>query len=386
MPHPTRVQLASHMDLDPQWAYFDHAAVSPLPVPTREALISWATNVSHKGCIEWPHWRKKLEDLRFTASELLGSLPSEIALVRSTTEGINFVVEGYPWKPGDNVVLPENEFASNLLPWLNLKSRDVDVRLVKVHEGRLNPADIDAACDSHTRIVSASWVSFSSGYRIDPAQLAEIAHQHGALFFLDAIQGLGMFPLNVHDCDIDFLAADGHKWLLGPEGAGIFYLKHHLLDLLKPLGIGWNSIQSSGSFDTPELILKTNADRYEGGTFNMPGFQALNASLHLFQDLGIDNISHALREVTQELVEILLTLGGDITADRSDAHWSGIVPVKFPHKPSMEVKHKLFERQIQNSVRMGCLRFSPHAYTPHTSLTQLNSALRKILSDHSASH
>ena len=139
----------------------------------------------------------------------------EIALVPNTAAGINLVAEGFPWQPGDNVVLPENEFPSNQYPWINMADRGVEVRHVKIEQGRVELDRLAAACDRRTRIVSVSWVAYASGWRQDLDRLVEMVHAHGALLFLDAVQGLGVFPIDVARTPVDFLAAGGHKWLLG---------------------------------------------------------------------------------------------------------------------------------------------------------------------------
>ena len=159
-----------------------------------------------------------MEDVRRLGAQLVGADPTEIALVRNTTEGITLVAEGYRWRPGDNVVTLDNEFPSNLYPWMNLAERGVETRRVVTDNGRVDLDRIRDACDARTRIVSVSWVGYASGWRSNLDDLAEVAHRRGALLFVDAIQGLGVFPLDVSQTPLDFLAADGHKWLLGPEG------------------------------------------------------------------------------------------------------------------------------------------------------------------------
>ena len=167
---------------------------------------------------------------------MINADPDEIAFIGNTTAGIGLVAEGFPWSDGDNVVTLANEFPSNLYPWMNLSTRGVETRRVQVDNGIPDLNQLDAACDQRTRIITVSWVGYASGYRLHVADVAEIARKHNALFFLDAIQGLGVFPLDVHAAGVDFLAADGHKWLIGPEGAGITFIAKKHLDLLRPLG------------------------------------------------------------------------------------------------------------------------------------------------------
>ncbi len=207
------------MPVTQRWAYFDHAAVAPLPEPSRGAMNAQVADQAENGDVNWPEWRKNVERVRKLGAELIGAKPDEVAVIRNTTEGIGLVAEGFPWQAGDNVVVPASEFPSNLYPWKHLASRGVEVRVVDAPNERLTPAMIDAACDSRTRIVALSWVGYATGWRNDPATFAEIAHKHGACFFLDAIQGCGVLPLDVASIGIDFLSADGHKWMLGPEGA-----------------------------------------------------------------------------------------------------------------------------------------------------------------------
>ncbi len=220
-----RHELRRLMPVTQKWAYFDHAAVAPLPEPSRAAMVAQIADQAENGDVNWPEWRKNVERVRTLGAQLIGAKADEIAVIRNTTEGIGLVAEGFPWQPGDNVVVPSSEFPSNLYPWKHLASRGVEVRVVDAPNERLNPDVVDAACDSHTRIVALSWVGYATGWRNDPAIFAEIAHRHGAYFFLDAIQGCGVLPLDVASAGIDFLSADGHKWMLGPEGAGIMFVR-----------------------------------------------------------------------------------------------------------------------------------------------------------------
>eukprot|EP00913_Durusdinium_trenchii_P010910 g10239.t1 len=282
-------------------------------------MNAWADDLAQNGDAEWGHWRKEIERVRDCAARLIGAQPSEIALIRNTTEGVHLVAEGYPWQPGDNVVVPEGEFPTNLYPWLNLAGRDVETRTVPVVDERLDLNRLHEACDERTRIVAASWVGYATGWRNDVAALAEVAHRNGALLFLDAIQGLGVFPLDVEQTPVDFLAADGHKWMLGPEGAGVLFIREEHLSLLRPLGVGWNSVRHADNFSQADLQLKPGADRYEGGSHNAAGTLAFGAALQLLLNFGIEKISHRLLDVTDSLCERLTGLGAQIASCRDTA-------------------------------------------------------------------
>jgi cysteine desulfurase / selenocysteine lyase len=364
------------MPIARQWAYFDHAAVAPLSGPAQTALTQWAEDATVHGSAHYPAWSRHVEHLRTLAARIIGALPEEIALVGNTTAGINLVAEGFPWKPGDNVVTRADEFPSNQYPWLHLADRGVETRRIPTDGGKLDLDRLAAACDDRTRVVSVSWVAFASGWRHDLDQLAELVHRRGALLFLDAIQGLGVFPLDVRRTPVDFLAADGHKWLLGPEGAGVFFTRRQHLDLLRPVGVGWNSVRNDHDFSHIELVFKDTAARYEGGSQNIAGLSALEASLELLGQFGMDAISSRVLEVTDLACQRLAEIGAVILSDRTPPHHSGIVSFELPGRDPHALRQKCFEQKVLLSCRAGRLRISPHAYNNAEDVERLIEALR----------
>ena len=359
-----------------RWAYFDHAAVAPLAGPAQEALVRWAADAAENGATPYAAWMQQLEQLRTLAARLIAAEPQEIALVGNTTEGITLVAEGFPWQPGDNVVTRADEFPSNQYPWLNLADRGVEVRRVAIQG---DDGDLDRladACDDRTRIVTVSWVTYSTGWRHDVDRLAEIAHDHGALLFLDAIQGLGAFPLDVKKTPVDFLAADGHKWMLGPERAGIFFTRREHLDLLRPIGVGWHSVAHSSDFTRIELIFKDSAERFEGGSPNTPGLMGLGASLQLLDRFGIESIARRILQITDLACERLQQIGAVICSDRREAVKSGIVAFELPDRDPQALQQKCLQRDVVLSCRGGRLRISPHAYNDDSDLDRLIDALK----------
>lgn len=360
------------------WAYFDHAAVAPLPERVNEAVVSWAKSMAESGVADWSRWRKTVETARRLAAKLVNAERDEIALVHSTTEGINIVAEGVPWKPGDNIVTLESEFPSNLYPWMNQKDKGVEVRQVAATNERVDLDAIAKACDEKTRIVSVSWVGYATGFRSDLDAIADIAHRKGARLFVDAIQGLGVFPLDVKRTPVDFLSADGHKWLLGPEGAGILYVRKEHLDWLRPVGLGWNSVAHAGNFADTSLNLKPNAGRYEGGTYQMVGLAGLAAALELQAEYGTEAISQRIQDVTDALVEELQAFGAAIASDLDPSHRSGILAFTFSETDPLIIKAKLLEQGVILNCRHGRLRLSPHVYTNREDIEKLTASLRTI--------
>jgi selenocysteine lyase/cysteine desulfurase len=225
-----------------------------------------------------------------------------------------------------------------------------------------------------------SWVGYATGYRHDIARIVELAHERGVLVMLDAIQGVGAFPLDVQKTPVDFLAADGHKWMLGPEGAGIAYIRRENLERLRPIGIGWHSVVHSSEYTRIEFNLKPTSGRYEGGSQNMAGMLALGASLDFLHELGIERVSAAILDITDRACERLREIGAKIVSDRRMEHRSGqqrsgIIAFELADRDPLAVKKHCLTRQVVLSCRSGRLRISPHAYNNEEDVERLVEAL-----------
>jgi selenocysteine lyase/cysteine desulfurase len=357
------------------WAYFDHAAVAPISRPAHEAIARWSAESVENGGMIWAEWAARLGQIRQRAAKMVAAAPEEIAFVRNTTDGIGLVAEGFPWQSGDNVVTLANEFPSNQYPWLNLADRGVEVRRVPVDGPGIDVEQIAAACDQRTRIVAVSWVGYATGWRLNPAELADAVHRRGALLFLDAIQGLGVFPLDAAKSGVDFFAADGHKWMLGPEGAGLLYIRREHLDRLHAIGVGWNSV-AHRDFNHIELNLKDTAERYEGGSPNMPGLIGLGASLDLLCDLGMENVSRQVIAAGDAACERLQAIGAEIKSDRRSDRASGIISFVFPGADAEQMRKYCHDRNVALSCRAGRLRISPHGYNDGGDIDRLVETLQ----------
>lgn len=371
-------EFRSQMPVAERWAYLDHAAVAPIPRPAAEAVARWASEAVAQGEIACPGWYERLKEARVLAASLLGCRPEEVALVANTTHGINIVAFGLDWSPGDNVVFPAHEFPTNQYPWLALQTFGVEPRRVTPRPGQSLISALREACDRKTRLIAVSWVQYSDGYRIDLAELSCLAQEVGALICLDAIQGLGVFPINLRETPIDFLAADGHKWLLGPEGAGIFYVRQDHWDRLRPIGVGWHSVVHAQDFHRIELALKPSAQRFEGGSHNVVGCLALAESLKLLLHFGPERIAARVLELTDYSCERLTELGAVVISDRSPGVKSGIVAFELPGVDPQCVKQKCLEADVVLSVRGGRLRISPHAYNNREDIDRLLSVLAEL--------
>jgi cysteine desulfurase / selenocysteine lyase len=358
-----------------RWAYFDHAAVAPLPRRSADAIRLWADDQATNGVVHWLQWERKLDGLRRDLADLIGASTDEIAFVGSTTHGIGLVAEGFPWCDGDNVVTAEEEYPSNLYPWMNLASRGVTLRTVPSREGRVHVEDLAAAMDSRTRVLTISHVEFASGFRNDLDALGELCQRRGVALFVDAIQGLGPLTIDVTRTPIDFLCADGHKWLLGPEGAGFLYVRKSWIERLRPLGVGWHSVTGSYNSPKPEFTLKPNAQRWEGGSYIMPGLQALAASLRLFHEIGPKAVSDRILDRAEQVREVARSAGWKVYGSERPDDLSGIVPLTKEGVDPDGFARTARDRGIALACRRGRVRISPHVYNNADDLDRLREAL-----------
>jgi selenocysteine lyase/cysteine desulfurase len=362
--------LRNEFPVTRHWAFLDHAAVAAPSERARRTLVEWAGDLAENGVVAEGRWLKRVEETRQRFGRLLNADLLDIAFVKNTSEGIDFVAEGFPWQVGDNVITSADEYPSNLYPWLNLKSRGVEVRCIASRGPRVDLDDLRDAMNGRTRLVSLSFVEYASGFRNDLDAVGELCRQRGVDFFVDAIQGLGVLPLDVRKTPIDFLSADGHKWLLGPEGAGVFWIRRDLVDRLRPISVGWNSVVGAWDFSTIDLTLKPHAGRWENGTLNVGGVAALGASLGLLLEIGIDAIEKRVLELTDYLCERALAAGLEVFSSRRPGDCSGIVSLALAGDVKEWVRRCRAAGIVVNQ-RAGRLRVSPHCYNTHEEIDRL---------------
>lgn len=362
-----------------RWAYFDHAAVAPLPRRSAEKMRAWSEDVERNGVVNWPDWESRVEAIRVDAARWINADPAEIAFVQNTTLGIGLVAEGFPWRDGDNVVTAADEYPSNIYPWENLASRGVSLRKVESREHRIWVEDLLDAMDARTRVLAISHVEFASGFRNDIEALCTACHDRGVALFVDAIQGLGPFVYDVRRTPIDFACADGHKWLLGPEGAGLLYVRRDWIERLRCIGVGWHSVASSYNDPNNRFALKPSAARWEGGTFPMPGIQALGASLNLLHELGAEAVSERILDRAAHVRDRASSAGWTVVDSGRAEDQSSIVVVERAGANPHTVMRAGRERGVALAVRRGRLRISPHVYNNDDDFDRLGELLR----DHS---
>jgi len=338
--------------------YLNHAAVAPLCKRSADAMIRLADDCSQYGSLHYPDWLAAYNGVRAAAARLVSAKPEEIALVKNTSEGIATVAMGLDWKPGDRVVGFHEEFPANLYPWQRLAAQGVETTWLSVYDSLDR---IDEACRG-ARLLSISFVQFLSGYRAPVREIGEICRRRGCIYFVDAIQGLGAFPLDVRQCHIDALAADGHKWLLGPEGCGVLYISHALQERVTPVEFGWTNVAAYADYASRDMRLRPDAGRYECGTLNTIGCFGLRAAIEFLLEVGVEEIGPAVQALGDRIDAGVRAKGYETMRERTPETGAGIVSFRKPAADAVEIVNRLRDRGIAAAPRAGWVRTSPHFY------------------------
>lgn len=372
------MNLENIRDLFPvtkNYNFQNHAGVAPLSRPAAEAMRTYIGELAEEAGIRSGFYRHA-EQVRRSAARLINALPEEVTFIKNTTEGIGWVANGLSWNTGDNVVTTNVEFPANVYPWMGLKGRGVQLKMLPEENGRVPVERMADAIDSRTRVLSVSAVQFASGYRADLASLGKLCKQKGVLFCVDAIQALGAFPIDVKGMYIDFLAADGHKWLCGPEGCGIFYCDSALIGHLKPVIAGWLCMKGALDFGNYKFEFVDDARKFDTGSYNLAGIYGLGASIDMFLEFGVQQVADHVLGLTDRLVAGLREKGYRVVSSRRPGEASGIVAFVSDRNDHERIQqHLQDEHRIVIAVREGRLRASPHVYNTFEEIDQLLEAL-----------
>lgn len=356
-----------------RWAYLDHAHTGVPPTPVLAAMAAAVEQQSLLGSAASDGHEAAIEDVRSQAAALMGVPATDVAFVKNTTEGLGFVASGLEWREGDRVLLPEDEFPSTAYPWLALADRGVVVDRVPVH-------DLPAAVSTGKppTLVATSWVQAGRGYRTDLPALARECHDAGALLVVDAVQGLGVIPADLAAWGVDAAAASAFKWQLGPEGAGVLFVRGELQDRLRVLEPGWNSVAARDHYDDRVLALDSTARRFEGGTLNTSGILGLGAALQLLAAAGVDRIWSHVDALCDRLVAAVTDAGATVVSDRSPAARSAIVSFTVPGHEPAAVKGALRDEGVVVSARAGGVRVAPHGYCTEDDVDRVAAAVGRL--------
>ena len=357
--------------------YLNHAAVSPLPTSTTEAVNAQLMDVAQNGSLNYRSWVAVKERARKRAAELIGARPDQIAFMRNTSDGLSTIANGLGWRAGDNLVTFQYEFPSNIYPWLRIRDvLGVEVRMCEERNGRVDLDELTRLIDKRTRLVAISQVQYASGFRVDLERIGRAARAHDALLVVDAIQAMGVVPTNVEDDLIDVAAAAGHKWLLSPEGVGLLYLSDRARERIEPTLVGWISVPNPEDYTNFEQDWNNGALAWETGTGPASLIHGLEASLRLLIETNVTCIATHLEHLTDHLCQHLKHLNYQLVSSREPAEKSQIVCIRHNAGISpIALYVHLKERNIITAPRGDRLRISPHLYNTVEEIDELIAAL-----------
>lgn len=354
--------------------YLNHAAVAPWPDRSRKAVIEFANENAGLGASHYPEWIPTENRLRENLGLLIDAPVDSIALVKNTSEALSFVAYGLNWKSGDVVVISDQEFPSNRIVWESLSNKGVTVKTVSV-DGDDPEAELIAAIQQSPRLVSISAVQYGTGIAMDLRRIGEACRAHGVLFCVDAIQAVGTGPFSVTDTHADFAMADGHKWLLGPEGLGFFYVRPDVMEQLALSEFGWHMVEHLGDYSRKDWQPATTARRFECGSPNMLAAFAFAASTDLLLEVGLDVIQEKIASNIAYLRSGLEDIGADILTPAHAEGRSGIITFRFSNIDSEKLYRQLMGIGVVCASRGSGIRFAPHF---HTTADVLDDALDAV--------
>ncbi|MFQ5471096.1 MAG: aminotransferase class V-fold PLP-dependent enzyme [Gammaproteobacteria bacterium] len=360
--------------------YLNHAGVSPWPKCTANAIKAFAEENIHHGPVNYKHWLRIELELRERLRELLNA-PSidDIALLKNTSEGLSVVAYGLLWKQGENIVTSNQEFPSNRIVWESLASKGVELRQADLDSGVSPEEALFSLVDEKTRIITISSVQYATGLRMDLKRIGEFCKNKNILFCVDAIQSLGALQMDVQEIDADFVVADGHKWMMGPEGVAVFYTTPESRDRLTLNQFGWHMIERAGDYDTQEWEVARSAKRFECGSPNMLGIFGLNASLSLILETGIDQVEARIMTNSACLVDAF-SKDSDIqivTPSEPKRH-AGIFSFRKRSRKLQEVYNRLAENGVHAALRGNAIRLSPHFYNRTIQMEQCVNVVHRM--------
>ena len=380
-------------------AYLNHCAISPASEPVEAAVSAMTDAFAREGVGAFALLRERRESARARLARLVGADTSEIGFVANTSAGVTAVALSWPWRRGDAVVVFEGEFPANVVPWM--KAAEVfGLRVVRLPleplaaPGGADLGPLEAALRAGgVRLVALSAVQYRSGLRAPLAEVAALCHAHGALLFVDAIQALGVVPLPLRDLGVDFAAASAHKWLMGMPGVGVLYVAREHLASLRPAVASWLSLEDPVGFLGPTASFPPDYDRavrreasfVEGGMAPAAPLAALDASLSLLEQLGVQSIWKHVQAYLDALEDRLVALGFASLRMRDEARRSGILSLVPPPGTDLAaIGHALDDAGVSCSTPAGVLRFAPHWPNALDEVEFVASAVRAAIDAHRA--
>lgn len=370
--------LLQEFQLDPDIIHINHAAMGPWPQRTVAVIERFARENAKQAGMGYASWLDTEHQLRKHMAKLVGAPDAnDLAIVKNTSEALSFVAYGLNWQDGDNIVISNEEFPSNRVVWESLAQYGVQVRYADLWQDESPEQSMINLVDENTRLLAVSSVQFRTGLRMDLKALGQMCRERDILFCIDAIQSLGAVEFDVKSYQADFVMADGHKWMLAPEGVGLFYCRPELRDTLELKQYGWHMLDDFLNFDQSTWQAANNAQRFECGSPNMMGIHALHASLSLLHEVGLDQVEAQVMKNTQYLMEGLAVSGDyEFVTPTEPSRRAGIVVVRHRNADTAAIYQYLVKNRVYCALRGGNLRFSPHFYNSTETMDRLLAMLQ----------
>lgn len=344
--------------------HLNHSGVSPLTRRAADALVRYAREASEEMGTVNAKWYARLDEVRAQAARLMNADSEEIVFANSTTHGLLIVANSVAWKSGQAIVVEENTFPANWYVWKALEARcGVRVLVWPERDLRYEIAGLEALLrDNPVQMVALSAVDYATGFRHDLEAIGALCRNAGALFCIDGIQALGAVPVDVRACGADFLSADSHKWLLGPEGAGLLFVRRERIAELSEAMVGWIGRQNFTDYEARDLAPDPTARRFEPGAYNHAGLHAMGESIRLLNDFGMGEVHRRLRARREELVAGVEETGWQLASPRGESDSAGIASFRHATLDAEQTAKRLVGRGIICTARRGMLRLAPHFY------------------------
>jgi selenocysteine lyase/cysteine desulfurase len=344
-----------------RFTYLNHAAVAPISLKVAEEMSRTVSESLTEGGAAYGKWTDRIEKSRQACASLIGASSREIAFLANTSDAMGAIAGALKWRSGDRVLVSAPDFPTVIYPWYPLKKKGIEIGYVERKAGRLYPEDLEAALSPGTRILALGGVDFLTGFACDLEAIGKLCKRRGILFCVDAIQQLGVLPMDVKGFGIDFLACGSHKWLMGPMGCGILYVSEEVWGEISPDRIGWKSVPDEEDFFTLKDAVKPGPHAFEAGSPNVCAVAGLGAAVRLLLEEGIERISKKVMDLTSALADGIKSSGLELATSMEPKERSGIISFR-PQEDAKDVVRRLFKAGIAVSERRGLIRVSPHFY------------------------
>ncbi len=379
LPSADLVSIRDEFPIKARRCYLNNASIGALSNPVIAAMNTFLADVRDNGRNNYPNWCRHTDtEIKSRIARLIGAAADEIAFVKNTTEGLVTVANGLDWRAGDNVIIADIEYPSNVYCWMRLQRLGVELRWVKNRQGRVLVDDIAPLMDQRTRLVSLSAVQFSNGFRQDLDATGELCSRNAVMLNLDAIQWVGALALDLGRYKVDFMSVGSHKWLLGPIGSGFFFCRRNVLDRLDPPSVGYHTVGKHEDHMDYELTYRPDAGRFEEALVNFPGIWGLDAAVKIQLALGPEVIERHILELIAKAADGLQHRGYAIVSPRGPGEGSGILSFRHPGIAAETIAQRLAEAGVDLAVRDSALRISPSYYNDESEIERFLEALPRI--------